>query len=200
MEPNLKARYSAIDGLRALVFDGSEGLSHVPKALAEVINSGAWREFVVRGTGEVVRYERFIDFVTTKPLEGLGTDRATLERLCSGDTDVLLLLRKEWTAPVGRPAKASARENNDNIIIKPQQGTSKAYTLTRLESEAPELYARVVAKEISASQAAREAGFRRPVVTVRTDDPASAARTLASAYGERLGELVAALDEHRRPR
>lgn len=46
--------------------------------------------------------------------------------------------------------------------LEPAQGTSRAYTLTRLESERPDLYERVCRKELSANAAAIEAGFRKP--------------------------------------
>lgn len=56
--------------------------------------------------------------------------------------------------------------NNDNIIIDTKvdtqkQGTSRAYTLNRLSREAPELFERVLNKELSANAAAIEAGFRK---------------------------------------
>jgi hypothetical protein len=41
------------------------------------------------------------------------------------------------------------------------QGTSLAYTLDRLHRERPDLYAKVVAKEMSDNKAAIAAGFRK---------------------------------------
>jgi len=49
---------------------------------------------------------------------------------------------------------------HDNVISS-EQGNSRAYTLTRLKREAPELFKRVVDGELSANAAAIEAGFRK---------------------------------------
>ena len=56
--------------------------------------------------------------------------------------------------------------NNDNVIIDTKlntqkQGNSRAYTLNRLSREAPELFEKVLNKELSANAAAIEAGFRK---------------------------------------
>ena len=45
-------------------------------------------------------------------------------------------------------------------MMKAKQGTSKKYTLDRLKRERPDLFERVVAKELSANAAAKEAGWR----------------------------------------
>jgi hypothetical protein len=51
---------------------------------------------------------------------------------------------------------------NDNIInTTSSQGTSKAYTVSRLKRDRPDLFEKVVAGELSANKAAIEAGFRR---------------------------------------
>jgi hypothetical protein len=65
----------------------------------------------------------------------------------------------------------------DIIRTTPEHGTSLSYTLRRLKEDHPELYQRVVAGELSANAAAREAGIRRPTTNIYTDDAASIART-----------------------
>ena len=79
-----------------------------------------------------------------------------------------------------------------NIIsTTPEQGNSLSYTLRRLKSEHPELYQRVVAGELSANAAAREAGIRRPTTNIYTDDAASIARTLRKKLdADTLAELI----------
>lgn len=54
------------------------------------------------------------------------------------------------------------RGDSDNITIKSERGTSKAYTLDRLSRESPGLYEAVCRNEMSANRAAIEAGFRKP--------------------------------------
>jgi predicted RNA-binding Zn-ribbon protein involved in translation (DUF1610 family) len=82
-----------------------------------------------------------------------------VEALIENDAEVLAMWRAATTAPVGKPS-----HNNDNVSIKPRHGNSLAYTLDRLERQRPDLFARVVAKQLSANAAAIEAGFRKKPV------------------------------------
>ena len=50
---------------------------------------------------------------------------------------------------------------DQNMIHKRPAGTSRAATLARLKKDAPELFDRVLNKELSANAAAIEAGFRK---------------------------------------
>jgi hypothetical protein len=50
--------------------------------------------------------------------------------------------------------------NNVNEV-KPSKGNSRSYTVSRLQREAPELFAQVVAGTLSANAAAIQAGFRK---------------------------------------
>lgn len=79
----------------------------------------------------------------------------------------------------------------DIIRSVPERGNSLSYTIRRLKSEYPELYQRVVAGELSANAAAREAGIRRPTTNIYTDDAASIARTLRKKLdADTLAELI----------
>jgi len=79
----------------------------------------------------------------------------------------------------------------DILTTTPERGNSLSYTLRRLKSEYPELYQRVVAGELSANAAAREAGIRRPTTNIYTDDAASIARTLRKKLdADTLAELI----------
>ena len=77
------------------------------------------------------------------------------------------------------------------MVNTPERGTSLSYTLRRLKQDHPELYQRVVAGELSANAAAREAGIRRPTTNIYTDDAASIARTLRKKLdADTLAELI----------
>lgn len=52
------------------------------------------------------------------------------------EAEALAMWRQATTAPVGHPT--TDKINNDNVIIKPEQGNSRAYTLDRLKDERPE--------------------------------------------------------------
>lgn len=157
----LKMFDDAVRTLSSRMFHGGHALKEIPGSLKEILgqnrwNRPMWPERVDAKTGEVYRFERFEDFVKAEPVAGLGADLAKLEAICQDDADALVMLRKALVKPVGRP-----KQTNDNIINKPEQGTSRAYTLTRLQQHRPDLYERVKARQMTANAAAKEAGFRK---------------------------------------
>ena len=84
-----------------------------------------------------------------------------------------------------------AKDQDDNIILIPGQGTSKAYLLARLNRDNPEIKARLDAGEFASVRAAAiEAGivsrsFQCP------EDPAKAAKRLKLHFqGDRLAALI----------
>ena len=80
---------------------------------------------------------------------------------------------------------------SDIMVNTPEYGNSLSYTLRRLKQDHPELYQRVVAGDLSANAAAREAGIRRPTTNIYTDDAASIARTLRKKLdADTLAELI----------
>jgi hypothetical protein len=55
------------------------------------------------------------------------------------------MFRKETTASRGGDHTKKDQSNHDNIMIaRAEQGTSRAYTLSRLKSERRDLFSRVV--------------------------------------------------------
>jgi|SoiMethySBSTD1v2_1073268.scaffolds.fasta_scaffold1057685_1 hypothetical protein len=69
-----------------------------------------------------------------------GAKRSTLVATLDAD-----LLKERRRATTG--AKHVHAGDTDNISIRPEHGTGKAYTLDRLEREAPALFAAVCAGE-----------------------------------------------------
>jgi hypothetical protein len=80
-----------------------------------------------------------------------------------------------------------------HIIRLPQYGTNPTYLLARLERDDPGLAAKVRAGQLSAHQAAIQAGFRKPTATVRLDSPRAAMRLLLKHFTR--AELLKALHE-----
>lgn len=81
-------------------------------------------------------------------------------RLLRDDPEVLAMWREAVTNDVGTNQHTMPP---DNVRTQDEgYGNSRAYTLRRLSDERPDLYERVVAKELSANAAAIEAGFRTP--------------------------------------
>ncbi len=76
--------------------------------------------------------------------------------------------REEMTNDVGRPKKPADNEqevNSDIITNNPERGTAKSYTVSRLKRESPELFAQVVAGDLSANAASHRSKCNANIVT-----------------------------------
>jgi thioesterase domain-containing protein len=68
------------------------------------------------------------------------------------DPDALRMWGGATTGPHGGDSKSEdAQIKTDNVSLDPKHGNSLAYTLSRLARERPDLYAKVVAEEMSAN-------------------------------------------------
>jgi hypothetical protein len=117
----------------------------------------------------------FREFVESKPLRGLGEKLEDIQRLLADDAEAIVQLRRLTVGEHGGDRK-SEEIKTDNISLdsdlfaspkphkkKADAGNSRAYTLTRLESEHPDLFERVISGELSAHAAAKLAGIVKPV-------------------------------------
>lgn len=177
--------------LRSFISKGEYGLAEVPALIKAVIDDGIWRERTVEQTGEIVRFERFVDFVTTAPLEGLGADIDTIKRLCRDDAAALDALDRAVQNRPGRPS-----ETFDNV-----QGSAEAPTgnradqaIRKLRKDRPDLHERVLAGEVSPHAAMVEAGFRRRSLTVPVEAEAAARVIRRHFPADELDRLVELLE------
>jgi hypothetical protein len=121
----------------------------------------------------------FREFVESRPFRGLGEKLEDIKRLLAGDDLAEVRLRELVVAPKHLHQDRDA--DNNNIIIsndlfipdepaekKSTQGTSRAYTLTRLHNERPDLFELVVEGEMSANAAAIMAGWRKQATALET--------------------------------
>jgi len=111
-------------------------------------------------------------------MQGCGWPPEKVEVLLRDDPVILAEWREATTAPNHRPAESSdnittlpprrgtettgakhIHADASNRSIKPIHGTTRAYTLTRLKQQEPELFKRVTRGELSANAAAIEAGL-----------------------------------------
>lgn len=189
MELSSVMKDEVVTSLARLVNSTGWELKSLPEMVKRVINEDMWPERIVRVTGELARFKTFTEFVTTHPPAGLGTDVDTLERLCRDDAEAITLLRQATTRPVGKPSGDVV--NHDNVMNK--QGNTRAYTLDRLSRERPDLYQRVVGKELSANAAAIEAGWRKRAVSVQADPDAAINFILRHFSDEERAYIVRAL-------
>jgi hypothetical protein len=138
-------------------------LHHVPYMLRRVIETGAWRERM--WMSRPWKFETFSDFITKSlPEGGMGWKPELVEGLLlkAGDDDVLVMWREMMTPQHGGDRRSEdAPIKTDNVSLEPKHGTSRAYTLTRLKHDRPDLYGRVKARGLSANAAAIEAGWRK---------------------------------------
>lgn len=158
-----------VEALWSAVSRGGKSLDQIPTMVRRLLETGAWKKRTIR-TGKVVEHSSFYSFLTSPPLNGCGYDPAKIVKLISGDIETLALWREAMAAKKGGDRKTAS--NNDNIITRNEsQGTSKAYTVSRLKRQRLDLFDRVVAGELSPNQAAIEAGFRKirtPLMLLRS--------------------------------
>lgn len=189
MSRPLRARGGLVDALSSALDSGGHGLSNVPALLKRLLAEEGWREFeTVRG--EVVRHERFEEFVTLPPLKGLGTSVGLIKRIVADDPEAVDLLDRVLQGEHG-----GDRSKLDNIqLASPSSaptGTSQARALRRLRKDAPELHAEVIAGRLSAHAAMVKAGFRTRTISVPVERPDRVAAALRRHMTqEQLEELV----------
>lgn len=186
MTDRLRANANLVDSLGSAARHGGSALADAPVLLRRVLEEEAWREFVTQ-RGDHVRYERFSDFVTTRPLKGLGVDMALVERIVAPDSDLRQMFRD-----ADRVGRGHKREGDSPSLS--DDSTTKA--AARLAREHPEQYAAVKSGELSINAAAVLAGIRPRRISVRLDNPKSIAESLRKHLApEQVAELRALLDE-----
>jgi hypothetical protein len=176
-QTNPRANYVLVESLESSIQRGGHALADVPGLLKRVLIEDAWREFVTR-RGELVRHERFLSFVTTPPLGGLGATDELLDRIVADDSEARQLLKRARLG--GRGGRPGATETvNDSCTVSYRDHRNiTTDDLDRLEREAPDEYASVRRGEKTVNAAAISAGIRRRRIPVRLDSPESAAETL----------------------
>lgn len=137
-------------------FTGLKGsLDNFPALLKKVIEERAWERRL--HNGRLIELVSLRELVTLKPLEGWGQNPAKIEAVIKDNAEVLAMWREEMKSGQGK-----RNDLVDNINeVSTTKGTSKAYTVSRLKRESPELFEKVVAGELSANAAAIKAGWRK---------------------------------------
>jgi hypothetical protein len=148
--------YQVCNSAISALSHGETSLSTFPKLLRRIINERAWESRRLPGKG-VVTMESLRELVTTAPITGWGEDPKKIEAVIRDDAEVLAMWREAMKGKAGRPKKGC-----ESQPIKTDKGSGvRSYTVSRLQREAPELFAKVAAGEISANAAAIKAGFRK---------------------------------------
>lgn len=168
-----KANAVLVESLGSSLRYGGSALENVPGLLKRILAEEAWREFTMP-RGGVARHERFADFVTTEPTEGLGASMELIDRIVgTSDPDLLRMLREAKKGKPGRPRKGEENPCESQGIYG-----ATDYAAARLAEQAPDEYEAVKRGEKTIHAAAVAAGIRKRRIPVRLDNPTSAARTL----------------------
>jgi len=103
---------------------------------------------------------------------------AQLRDLFHNDAEVTNLLDVATQRKAGRP------ETVDNVNDKEKpDGNSKAAGLRRLRKDRPDLHQRVMSGDMTTHAAMREAGFRKPSITLQANNPSHAAERIREVLG-----------------
>jgi len=155
--------------------DGVGGLAHVPTWLEKVLERDYWKKRVRPGTGEVIEFSRWEDFVTAKVYWGLGSTQQQLNNLLRDNPKLIDLM--------DRATQRTPADNKplDNIQEQAPTGTTAAAAIRRLRKDRPDLHAKVMSGDLSANAAAIQAGFRRKTWTA-PDDAELLAQAIARRY------------------
>jgi len=140
-----------VESLRFVLYEG-RSLDMVPDLLIKVIEEDLWQEFYDELAHTVVTHLTFEHFVTDTAPQGLGTTVERLMKVCYDNKVAMDAIGKATETPQGA--------HHDNIMMS-EQGTSSAYALRKLRSDAPEIHTKVIAGEISPNAGMIKAGFRK---------------------------------------
>ena len=135
--------------------DGS--LSNFPGLLKLIITERAWERRIHHG--RTIELANLRELITRAPIDGWGQDPKKIEAVIRDDAEALAMFREAMKAT----NQHDLHGNNITMHSKGQRvtGTGRAYTLSRLKRQAPELYRAVCDGEMSANAAAIKAGFRK---------------------------------------
>jgi hypothetical protein len=161
-------------------------------ALADIIEDGAWREFLHPMDG-LKRYDKFADFcsdtlrITAEAVEVM-LDRSSLK---STAAKVRKMLRQDIPVLAANGAIGKGRNRCDNVTPN-DRGNDPAYMIARLKRDDPALAEQVVNGELSANAAAIRAGIKRPRAQILVDNPDDAIRGLLKFFT--AAQLIASLE------
>ena len=139
--------------------DTEDGLSALPGLIKRILKEECWRERVIQKTGEITKFERFVDFVTAPLLEGLGTDVAMIRNVVRCDLEAEDLLGRALSGQQGR--RTDFVDNVNEVAVSRPDGNARQYALRKLRKDAPKLHKKVLAGELSPHRAMVMAGFRK---------------------------------------
>lgn len=195
-----------VQSLARNIHDHDRSESSVPKTIRFMLSEFPdnedgikynWQCFIIPDSGEEVRSESFLDFVTENPPRGLGTTIGKLEVWVKAEMPDLLPILKDSKIPGlaehGINQHSGGGVNNTSI----DRGTSDPdYILARLKRDDPTLAQRLIDGEVTANEAAIMSGIRKKYVSVRCD-PDGFIRKIKQVFSQE--EVAYIIEELNRP-
>lgn len=154
----------AVDTIRC--FNKVHGsLTSMPGLISKIIREKVWERRI--HNHRLIELPNLRALITEPYPRGWGEQPDKIQAVIQDDVEALALFRVAMVEGPGGDKKSKGRIINDNIINDTvDQGTSKAYTVSRLKRDRPDLFDKVVAGELSANGAAIEAGYKRVKTTL----------------------------------
>jgi hypothetical protein len=176
---------STLDCLRL----GTGSISNFPGLLRKVIETRAWECRVT--SGKTIRLKNLRELITGEPLAGWGEDVEKIGRVIQGDRELEAMYRQETTNQQG------AHHNNIMMSDSAIQGTSRPYSITRVQRECDrKTVAAVMSGKMSPHAALVSAGLRKVRQVYFPDDPVKGLAKLRAVVGDEY--LAAMFKEFRR--
>ncbi len=194
-----------VQSLARNIHDHDRSESSVPKTIRFMLSEFPdnedgikynWQCFIIPDSGEEVRSESFLDFVTENPPRGLGTTIGKLEVWVKAEMPDLLPILKDSKIP-GLAEHGGEREKGQVRITNMNKQTDTAdYILARLKRDNPTLAQRLIDGEVTANEAAIMSGIRKKYVSVRCD-PDGFIRKIKQVFSQE--EVAYIIEELNRP-
>lgn len=171
---------------------GTGSLRNFPGLLRRVIETRAWE--CRRTHGKVIKLRSLRELITKEPLEGWGEDPSKVEAVIRDDPEALAMYREAMLGKAGRPSEES-RNNITPLLAEAATGTSRAYSLARVQREcdAPTVAA-VMSGKVSPHAALVKAGLREVRQVYMPRDPAKGIAKLRKTLGDDYVDAMLAAD------
>lgn len=181
---NVRGHWTVVREVVSSTTAGADVMSALPGLVRRLLDEEAWREFDAPAPVGHVEHPSFRHFVEATRPAGLGSRLSQLLALCGSDEELRARVQRAYDEEIQPLAGHGGDRRSDDFqsstaTLKTEsesKGRGSDYRLARLKRDRPDLAERVIAGEVSVYAAAREAGIRKPTVTVTS--PESIARAL----------------------
>lgn len=159
--------------------------------LLTFLREDAWKERYIPQIDKLVKFERFIEYVETPPLDGLGATIPLLRDLCQDNIEARQALDDAVIGKHGGDKKsAEIKVVNHNLDASPNRNR-QTHNLRRLRRDFPALHAEVIAGQKTITAAAVEAGIYPKRISVNLRDAESAAQSIVNSAGPEYARQLA---------